>query len=340
MKPRGAAVKGINKILQAADKDLRDWKFHHVGPEVRKMFTGEGECCTADHGYMSWALQHVADGEEGFAVGFTEQALLGLWERDRVVYSVDPTLLDAILHTDLSRLEGQLADLRFLEALPHRCAFVYCPDAVGEFNYSEATGTYEGFLYYTVDGQVGVNCVGTHDNGDSVACMSIFSLDRRRRGWASVSALVEDTFQNRARYEKSEAEESHARAATSDLPRLVRIALGVFTYLASQNAEWAPAPHPVRRKKKSKKRNTTAPAVYDVGYRVGAELRAKHYSSQAAEPHTRAGSTVRSAHWRRAHAHLYWTGEGRTTPCIKWVAPTLVGTGPLKTTVHDVKAAS
>ena len=50
---------------------------------------------------------------------------------------------------------------------------------------------------------------------------------------------------------------------------------------------------------------------------------------------TRHSSTVR-AHVRRAHWHHYWTGKGRTELVLRWIAPTLVGSGEKPATIHRV----
>lgn len=74
--------------------------------------------------------------------------------------------------------------------------------------------------------------------------------------------------------------------------------------------------------------------VWDVGVRTGAALRG--YDEQQ-HGGTGGGGRVR-AHLRRAHWHTYWTGP-RTdpTPALRWVHPTLVGSGDLPATVRPVR---
>lgn len=63
--------------------------------------------------------------------------------------------------------------------------------------------------------------------------------------------------------------------------------------------------------------------TFDVGARVGAQLRLARQESNPSASSGGGGRPPRP-HVRRAHWHLYWTGKGRAVPRLNWVAPTLV----------------
>lgn len=43
-------------------------------------------------------------------------------------------------------------------------------------------------------------------------------------------------------------------------------------------------------------------------------------------------------HFRRAHWHKFWVGEGRNTLKVKWIEPVFVGQGPSSNaTIHKIK---
>lgn len=42
-------------------------------------------------------------------------------------------------------------------------------------------------------------------------------------------------------------------------------------------------------------------------------------------------------HTRKAHWHHYWVGKGRKELVLRWIAPTVVGTGECVATIHRVR---
>lgn len=117
---------------------------------------------------------------------------------------------------------------------------------------------------------------------------------------------------------------------------LCTLGLALLVYLVSDHADIAAISSVGLRKsrKKSATVDTSPTTVVEVGYVLGAALRA----TRSAE--TRSGSvsgrTVRP-HMRRAHLHTFRRGPGRTERFIKWLPPTAVSwkpdTKPV-TTVH------
>lgn len=119
------------------------------------------------------------------------------------------------------------------------------------------------------------------------------------------------------------AEELHA-VTHSDLACL---ALTVLLYLAGESdlvRQVHPRAKPARearmhRRDPERWKNLRGPAVFAVGtaYRAAVE---RWEIEQRGQPSVPGGRTVRP-HVRRAHAHLYWTGPGRTAPRVRFLLP-------------------
>ena len=102
------------------------------------------------------------------------------------------------------------------------------------------------------------------------------------------------------------------------------IVANAVAYLCSKNADIVASYSPNKGLKRNNAKRRSAATWHEVGYRVGADLRAyKRYQSDRREHQ---GGTVRP-HMRRAHWHHYWTGprDGERNLVLKWLAPTMVG---------------
>ncbi len=66
----------------------------------------------------------------------------------------------------------------------------------------------------------------------------------------------------------------------------------------------------------------SAPSTWNVGWRIGAKLRA---ASQPAGDSGEGGQASQRPHIRRAHWHTYLTGAGRARRELRWISPILVG---------------
>ena len=78
--------------------------------------------------------------------------------------------------------------------------------------------------------------------------------------------------------------------------------------------------------------------IQDVGVRYGSEFRQqmKNYIRTDSSTGDKRKSPI--PHFRCAHWHKFWIGEGRTKLVVKWIAPVFVGNGtPKDTVIHRVK---
>lgn len=120
--------------------------------------------------------------------------------------------------------------------------------------------------------------------------------------------------------------------------------LNALLYLCSENAE-------IRENAVTK--NTYRPSnrvrnkfseirKMDCGFVYGSEVR-KHrkvHEEQQKERKSRETTPIRHAmrpHTRKAHWHHYWVGKGRKELVLRWIAPTVVGTGECVATIHRVR---
>ena len=128
-----------------------------------------------------------------------------------------------------------------------------------------------------------------------------------------------------------------------DFIKVLKHTLPLLVYLCSSNKE-------VRyiekkngteknRSKYTKKQNIE---VYDVGYEIGASIKATKvkYVNGNEKPHTSGMGTPKRPHTRSGHFHSFWVGsreEGNRQLIVKYIPPIFVKGGNLKPIVHNVK---
>lgn len=109
-------------------------------------------------------------------------------------------------------------------------------------------------------------------------------------------------------------------------------------YLCSTNADIVPSYEPQRGIRRNNAKRRSQATWNDVGYRIGAELRAWKRKGPASHSGNGAGGSVRP-HMRRAHWHHFWVGprDGERKLVLKWLAPTMVNGGDYeRATLHKV----
>ena len=84
------------------------------------------------------------------------------------------------------------------------------------------------------------------------------------------------------------------------------------------------------------------PDNVEVGSYIGGVIRMGRKAAQGSdvvESGTSGSGASKRPHMRRAHWHLYWSGEGRKVPRVKWISPIFVhgeGHEP-PTVIHPVR---
>lgn len=265
-----------------------------------------------------WQLlkYHVDAGHDLKDVVFEQQMAL-LWkECGMQVYDFDPDFTQSILNENWVDLLPDCIGNR-----PYDCFYMKLPcgkQNEGVVVFVVGTDRIDGFRPDWFPGALDAKGVYVGGNGEErtivntgeeTLCLCYFAISK------TIDLMFDDT--PLERYPNS------------------LVANGV-AYLCSLNADITPVykPQPSLRRNNAKRRSNAT--WYDVGARVGSELRAYTHVKSGHKPHQ--GGTVRP-HMRRAHWHHFWTGprDGARNLVLKWLPPTIVGAGkPDSPTLHKV----
>jgi hypothetical protein len=261
------------------------------------------------------------------AAGVVDDRLTVLqWKKLRIVYRIDSDLASALAQTDhAARLPYDV-----FTRLPH-------PDPLVLFDtpivLDKVTG--DAVLGFFVTGRdERQRVVSSHSPTTVCLGVALCTLQEGRRrlgGGFSMGSRDDQTVSDliaslTSTYEAIPKTEEIVGQRAS-LPPLgcthlaVPAVVSVLTYLCSDSPDVRPRPGAAPAPRGSGGRSDKAPRVWDVGWRVGAALRAYHSHSGSGDGE---GTPVRP-HVRRAHWHTYRIGPGREQSVIKWISPILVG---------------
>jgi hypothetical protein len=279
------------------------------------------------------------DGRIVREVTYTAQdaAVRRLWQQHRIVYDIDQTLWDELGDIDLDTV----IPAGLFTKLPHPNPFIALPTPV-DMPMREGTEETMRLVGFFVVGRAttdeGVIQVGTHApnaNGMVGLLTASFVLDANGNRIPFDKGSYDMIF-NRLTLEVSNDHnvtvnelikgavrrfDAYSGAnSIKAIPLHLDACISALIYLCSTNAELRPLPASTVRRKAQGRGAAKPPKVIQVGYQIGAALRAYRRSEteETAAPGT--GSKKRP-HIRRAHFHLYWKGAGRTEPEMKWLSP-------------------
>lgn len=299
-----------------------------------------------------------------------DAAMRRLWQRHRIVYDIDPQLWEELGESD----PGTLIPRDLLTRLPHADPFIAFPVPLLIPIDKEHRQRVEGFFvtgdtFYTgpdlpgidrprvqcstsapgVTGNLTLTFGGTVETyqgrtvkaglvGDDVDDM-VFTRCTLRV--ATLPASGEPTLG--ALIESIAAEFSVAPEAggwDDKVPTMLRHAVSALFYICAVNADLRPLPAVAARRQASRDAKAKKPArVIQVGFNVGAALRAYRRTPEGAERGAGTGRSVRP-HVRRSHFHTYRVGAGRRETIVKWLAPIPINVGGKndgKSTVVTIK---
>jgi hypothetical protein len=258
----------------------------------------------------------------------------------RVAYRFDPDLLDALRATDLKIIPPADA----VRHLPHDTFVATFGEPIEVWDEEdELSRRFHGVLVNglpdiqrDIHGRVPIRIVGA-SSPEAVTIRGTFYGTLGTTGEAAITTatitLGDDrpldeyfqwTFENavddgRTRYRQTRTTRvEYAVVQPTMQAELAHILWMILLYLAS------PEPDIIERDTSDpsgRTRKPSTPQVSDVGWRVGAMLRAAAKGSGRS-----LGGTVRP-HVRRGHWHTYLYGADRTDRRLKWVHPTIVKRG-------------
>lgn len=282
--------------------------------------------------------------------GFTpgeELIALTRWARTRVLYLVDDTVADELLATDpTSVIPGEV-----VTRLPYPNPLVMLPR---EVKFRHDAGGWEVYSAMLVCGTRADKRRCSTDDEDLSGLVLFFLGYWCDDAGEEVELMVTDTYSGTARKTRNQlgmrvtltcddasvAQRQQAavaemmsgtpwahdgfgtvEAAQDACEHLCATGLSLLLYLVADNSDQRPAP-PVRRSKRDRRANVAPATVVELGYRVGAALRAAR-TADAGGPPPGGGRSV-AAHVRRGHWHTFRVGPRRTGRIVKWLPPTAV----------------
>ena len=263
-------------------------------------------------------------------------AALGAWRMGKGIYQFDPSLLTALLDTPL---DGNLPTA-VIYSLPEWCVYIDLSGASVPWGDDTLSGFFAHLEADATNGRHELRLV--LDMADRLVPLPLHlcadTLDE-----CVASALVEAE-----RQAALQGINAHTGIGTHAVTRAVAPLVSVLLYLCTEAADMAD--HAGKKYKPSKPTYkkikgclrmfpAEAPTTWDVGYRIGAKLRA----AEAADRITPQGETHASprAHVRRAHWHSFWKGSKKNTnertAVARWLPPIPVGLGETVPTIHKIK---
>lgn len=264
---------------------------------------------------------------------------LGAWRITQGIYSFDPTLYDAVRETDIS---GPLPT-EVLTCLPEWCVYVSTPHVlVGD---QPVHGFFARLDFCLESGAKALHLA--LDFPDTLETSTI-PLDD-----SPIESGLDFAFQSNVRTISDSGVVYKQARNPAEHKKAVRAALSLLLYICDENADWgAAAVRPTNPPATKTKRGlrffpADRPTVWNVGVRVGAELRKRYaqLEADAANDGDRTHARPR-AHYRRAHWHRYYVGpvgssSRRLVP--RWVHPALVNAASpdeLPATIRPVVSAN
>jgi hypothetical protein len=298
----------------------------------------------------------------GPAIGIV--GAVAAWRATQGVYRLDPAMFDALWQTPLT---GKLPSTLF-SRLPEWCCYIQCPTPVALFRPKPGTPPaillHGWFVHLEWDAKEHHTelrlALDIDDAPDSIMGLLPYAL--HIGDWdleESIRISTQYALREIDRYDVTAAMldvagRQAAKEALGDLSGSGFLAavlapiISVTLYLCSVNADisgrvgaFPPERPPLTRTKHGPRLfPPSQPQVWDVGFRMGAALRAGTHVRTSTDPlGNRSHHAPPRVHIRRSHWHLFWTGKGRTVPLVRWLHPILVGgnTEDLIASVHTVE---
>jgi hypothetical protein len=302
-------------------------------------------------------LPHAAQQELAFAA--QDVAVRNLWQRGRIVYPIDSDAWESIGAASPSSTIPPTT----LHTLPHPDPLLVFPKPIlldhEDKERQRVVGVYVNGTRARADGKGEVPC-STHHAAVQGWTMTFAGLVEDRDGrpvmydaktrdimWTRTTVRLGEktTLGSLAEgaLERFNAIQGHLAFGRhrEDLPLLLSRAINMLIYLGAVNADLQPLPATAPRPRMSGRGKAAELEVVQVGYRVGAQLRAwQERLEQERGPGT--GKTVKP-HIRRSHDHTFRYGPGRRQSYVKWLWPIPVNMGPngaTETTIIPVKEES
>ena len=250
------------------------------------------------------------------------------WRQTQGIYRYDPDLYASLWETPL---DGKIP-VEVLFRLPEWCVWIETDPA------SDPASPSRGFFAslesdtHTQRPELRLVFDLVKPDGKNSLVGHILHLDQETLE-ECVSASLTESRRQATRFGKADElwKESEQSEIASGIAASLAPRLSLLLYLCTVNSEIrdargstkAPAnPEPVKTKKGLKLFAATTPTKWDVGFRIGAALKAAAAAADVADPQGGTHASLRP-HIRRAHWATYWTGpkSAPQTRVLKWLPP-------------------
>lgn len=256
------------------------------------------------------------------------------WRMTQGIYAFDADLLDALWETPV---EGEIP-LDVLYRLPEWC--VYVPTPGRTVAKMPIAGFFTHLEYDANDHRTELRLLLDTDTPDGLVPIPLHVWVPGGLAAAVGRFYEEAQFQARLREDLRDLAPQMMGEAM-ETARACEPLVSLVLYLCSRNAEISDAKGRDIAPGRSRMQNVkgreipaAGTATWEVGYRMGAALRAAQSATSDGEA---TGRSV-AAHVRRAHWHHYWTGpRDRQSSELRWLSPILVGAGEIVPTVRKVE---
>lgn len=278
-------------------------------------------------------------------------SVLSAWRITKGVYRFDEDLLDAVWNTPITGdLPGEV-----LEHLPEWSLYIPTPGKT--YNDLAITGFF-AYLDYAYDSAFERRLIVLPEftHGPRPGHLSPIPIAIGETVGEGLRASLRDQMRedtNRDMAEMAEQKlyfssdpfesqviQSRIEQSANEIAPMVEPLISVTLYLCSANKELRSSrgdnsqphrPQAQRSKKKGARlKAAEKPELWQVGYRLGAGLRAARATASEEGGDGRAGRG-KAPHLRRAHYHHYWTGPRKDPKkrkvILKWLDPILVNAG-------------
>lgn len=245
-------------------------------------------------------------------------AALDAWRITQTIYRFDEIVFDSLVHTDLRKIPNEL-----FYRLPEWCVYIETPVVL-----SPPDDEYRGYVLHGFfahlewDAGTGRTELRLVLDGTRDADEDVFMVFPIHLGYPTLIECIEAMLAECKRNTVG----NWVSVGSSQIAILAAPLLALLLYLCSDKADIGGSPVGFNdiKPKKTKKGMRWFPAprqtVREVGFNIGQQLRLAHRGGGGSSN----TGIIRAAHVRKAHWHLYWTGQGRSTPRINWVAPTVI----------------
>lgn len=249
------------------------------------------------------------------------------WRLHKTIFRFDPDLAAELMDADSDPCEIPVS---LLHHMPYPCVYIADPPGIAdkfdglfcflEWDHRYPSATELRMHYLAKSGHV-------------VALYLHWDDDMQ-----ALSASMDENARKLMRALKEEPASSVTQDEYGPCLEYIYRHLNLLIYLCSDEPDLDRAQPVPRRRGRTSVQTASYPDAISVGPHIGAAIRNTAAHRASAAP-TGTGSRKRP-HIRRAHWHLYWTGQGRTVPRVKWISPMFINADHADahtTTIRPVK---